>query len=107
MLGPPLSESWFYMAPDARPPDERPAPQASGCLAVRLEAHLVVSTYHAESCKVRGVENGRTAADTESRLGSPSEICWAYTRGSAGGHYRERLVCFANGTVHIVVRKWS
>lgn len=106
-LGSPLSESWFYMAPDARPPNERPAPQASGCLIVRVERDLVASTYHAESCKARGVENGRTAADTESRLGSPSQICWAYTHGSADGHYRERLVCFANGTVHMVVRRWS
>jgi inner membrane protein len=106
-LGSPLSESWFYMAPDARPPDERPAPQASGCLAVRVERDLVVSTYHAEACKARGVENGRTVADTKSRLGSPSETCWAYTRGSGDGHYRERLVCFASGTVHLVVRRWS
>jgi inner membrane protein len=106
-LGSPLSESWFYMAPDARPPDERPAPLAGGCLAVRVERDLVVSTYHAESCTARGVEKGLSSADLESRLGSPSEICWAYTRGAADGHYRERLVCFVNGKVHTVVRRWS
>ena len=106
-LGSPLSESWFYMAPDARPPDERPAPGTGGCLALRVEGGLVVSTYHEDSCTGRGVEKGQSSTDVEKRLGPPAEICWAYTRGPAGGHHRERLVCFANGKVHMVVRRWS
>jgi inner membrane protein len=106
-LGSPLSESWFYMPLDARPPDERAAPQAGGCLALRVEADVVVLTYHVESCTARGVEKGLSSTAAEGRLGPPSEICWAYTRGAPDGHHRERLVCFANGKVHMVVRRWS
>lgn len=106
-IGSPISEAWFYMAPDARPPAERPAPGAGGCLALRVEAGVVVSTYHEEACTARGVEKGLRSADAERRLGTPTEICWAYTRGPARSHYRQRLVCFANGKVHLVARRWS
>jgi inner membrane protein len=105
-LGSPLSESWFYMSPDARPPAERPAPGGGGCLALRVEAGRVVSAYHADACRARGVGEGLSSTDIESHLGPPLEVCWAYTRSPAGAH-RERLVCFANGRVHMIVRRWS
>jgi len=106
LLGSPYQEWWFYTKPDDRPPDERPAAQ-NGCLIIRLQDDRVMSAYEHGRCVARGVTAGLTGADLRERLGPPLESCWQYSWSPAGAVHRSRQVCFTNGTVHLVVRKWA
>ena len=39
-------------------------------------------------------------------LGSTERPCWLYSRSPDQGYFRGRAVCFANGRVTVVVRRW-
>lgn len=39
-------------------------------------------------------------------LGSPERPCWLYSRSPHAGYFRARAVCFSNGRVTGVVRRW-
>jgi inner membrane protein len=39
-------------------------------------------------------------------LGSPSRPCWLYSRSPDHGYFRARAVCFADGHVSGIVRRW-
>jgi inner membrane protein len=106
LLGSPYQEWWFYTAPDDRPPDERPAAR-DGCLIIRLQDDRVVSAYAHSQCVSRGINAGLTRLDLRQRLGPPLESCWQYSWSPAGTAHRSRQVCFTNGTVHLIVRKWA
>ncbi len=105
-LGAPHQELWFYTPPDSRPPDERPA-ALNGCLIIRLQADRVVSAYEPDRCASRSILAGLTRLKLQQRLGLPQESCWQYSWSPAGRAHRLRLVCFTNGTTHLVVRKWA
>jgi inner membrane protein len=63
-----------------------------------------------------GVAEGASEADVRQLLGppfrafpaggSPPVTCWLYSRSPDNGYYRARAVCFTNGRVEIVVRRW-
>ena len=55
----------------------------------------------------RGVIAGHTRLELQQRLGLPQESCWQYSWSPAGRAHRLRLVCFTNGTAHLIVRKWA
>lgn len=106
VLGSPYQEWWFYTGPDDQPPDERPAAR-NGCLIIRLQDDRVASAYEHGQCVARGVTAGLTGPALRERLGPPLESCWQYSWSRAGAAHRSRQVCFTNGTVHLVVRKWA
>jgi inner membrane protein len=106
LLGSPYQEWWFYTSLDDRPPDERPAAR-DGCLIIRLQDDRVVSAYERDRCASRGVIAGHTRLELQQRLGPPLESCWQYSWSPAGTAHRARQVCFTNGTVHLIVRKWA
>ena len=105
LLGSPYQEWWFYTEPDDRPPDERPATR-NACLIIRLQDDRVASAYEDSRCAARGITAGLTRLDLRQRLGPPLESCWQYSWSPAGAAHRSRQVCFTNGTVHLIVRKW-
>jgi hypothetical protein len=107
LLGRPFAEFWFYTPADSRPPDERPAPAQQACLIVRFEGGAVAAVQDIAACRERGVGVGLSPVDVDRQLGSPSESCWQYSWSPGGTTYRQRLVCFANDKVQMVVRKWS
>jgi hypothetical protein len=39
-------------------------------------------------------------------LGSAESPCWLYSRSPDQGYFRGRAVCFSNGRVTVVVRRW-
>jgi len=106
LLGSPYQEWWFYTEPDDRPPDERPAAR-NACLIIRLRGDRVVSAYENSRCVAGGVTVGLTGLDLRQRLGSPRESCWQYSWSPTGAAHRSRQVCFTNGAVHLIVRKWA
>jgi inner membrane protein len=59
------------------------------------------------------VNMGDTAEHVRARLGEPlrefgptASTCWLYSRSPSRGYFRARAVCFANGRVTQVVRRW-
>ena len=106
-LGEPLTEFWLYGAVDSRPPAERPASMQPVCEEVVVESGVVLDTFHADACRQRGITRGVSADEARRVLGPPAESCWRYTKGRGNAHYRERLVCMADGKVRSVVRGWT
>ena len=56
---------------------------------------------------------GDTAQSVKARLGeplrelgSPERPCWLYSRSPDAGYFRARAVCFGDGRVTGVVRRW-
>jgi inner membrane protein len=56
---------------------------------------------------------GDTATDVQALLGQPfrelgsaERPCWLYSRSPDQGYFRGRAVCFSNGSVTVVVRRW-
>jgi len=52
-------------------------------------------------------------ADVRERLGEPfleigaaEHPCWVYSRSPRNGYFRARAVCFADGRVEEVIRRW-
>ena len=106
LLGSPYQEWWFYTEPDDQPPDERAAARFA-CLIIQLQDDRVVSAHEHSRCAARGITPGLTRLDLQQRLGSPLESCWQYSWSPGAAAHRSRQVCFTNGTVHLIVRKWA
>ena len=100
LVGAPLAEDWFYAS--CLPGDPRELPAAS----VHAEADVVVSTRYLESCGARGIESGTRLGDVQRLLGLPIAMCWEYSRSPRDSHYRQRMVCFSNRSVDVVIRRW-
>ncbi len=109
-LGKPYVESWFY------PPRHQPfqsaavtsaAAFAGECISIRFQKDMVVSAAGASACRDAGVRVGLERRDVERLLGKPREACWQYTWSPTGRPHRLRMVCFLNGTVDSVVRRWA
>jgi len=108
-LGAPYRESWFY------PPPQNPLQSAAEtsaasvpdiCIAVRFEEGKVVAATGARACDNAGVRGGMERRDVERLLGTPRERCWQYTWSPTGRAHRLRMVCFVNGRVSTVIRRW-
>lgn len=109
LLGDPLGENWFYPAssePRQRAMDTAVA-SVAGCQAVGFESAVVASAFSPDACRRLGIGPGASPADVEQRLGAPVESCWRYSRSPRGAHYRERVVCFLNDRVEMVIRRWN
>ena len=110
LLGAPHGESWFYPPKDH--PLQRAATAAASsvqheCLAVRFETGVVVAALERNACKQLGIESGTSLIDVQRSLGSPPESCWQYSWSPRGGNHRMRMVCFVNGSVEDVIRRWA
>ena len=108
-LGVPLGENWIYSprGQPFQPAATRSASGSSECLAVRFDAQVVVTATFPAACSERGVSAGMSGDDVERALGSPPEACWRYTGGSGSSYYRMRMVCFLDGKVDAIVRRWE
>jgi hypothetical protein len=56
---------------------------------------------------------GHSISDVRTRLGEPfrsvgsdDRPCWIYSRSPSNGYFRARAVCFADGKVSQIVRRW-
>lgn len=109
-LGEPHGESWFY------PPRNKAiqsaaatsvASSAGECIAVRFKQGIVVSAAGGPACGKAGVRVGLERHEVERLLGTPREACWQYTWSPTDRPHRLRMVCFVNGIVDAVVRRWA
>jgi hypothetical protein len=91
-IGPPLGEYLGYDRIDT-------------CLEVFLEGDTVSHAWPVEQCRARGVRPG-SPRSVIAYLGVPSEHCWLYSRSPDNGYFRARIVCFEDGRVVRVIRRW-
>ncbi len=57
--------------------------------------------------RTREVSAGVPVIDAGRRLGPPLQSCWQYSWSPGQTRFRERVVCFSNTSVQMVIRKWS
>ena len=108
-LGEPLFESVFYIPKDAGFKSAMEVSAANlppGCYGAGLKAGVVHDTHDRDVCTSRGVVEGLSKANVLKILGTPSESCAEYSESPSHGHARLRMVCFLNGKVEIVFRRW-
>jgi len=106
-LGEPLFESVFYLPKGTEfssimemSAERMPA----GCFGFGVEAGVVHDAHEPEACRSRGIVAGTTRAEMLRILGPPSASCVEYSRSAH--HGRLRMVCFSNGKVEAVFRRW-
>jgi inner membrane protein len=105
-VGRPLGEWWDYFN------EEQPTVQQVGCPWVYLEGDLVAADTRAvgpvtELCSQRGIRAGMPRSEVQRALGRPRNVCWRYTKGPVSRFHRVRVVCFADGRVVGVLRRWQ
>jgi inner membrane protein len=109
LLGTPYAQTWFY--PSTAPVEHATAVSVASlpheCVAIAFESGLVVRAFDAEACRTLGIVTRTTLADVESRKGRPPESCWAYSWSPSKKYHRLRMVCFSNGSVDSVLRRWA
>ena len=108
-LGEPLFESVFFMPKDfgVRSAMEVGVNQLPpGCFGAGLKAGVVHDTHDRDICRSRGVVEGVSKAEVLRILGTPSESCAEYSESPSHGHARLRMVCFLEGKVEVVFRRW-
>jgi len=76
------------------------------CAQVGLSGGTVADTYPPDACLRRGVRAGLPRQAVIEALGRPESACWVYSRGRDGGFFSRRRVCFVNGRVAEVFRRW-
>ena len=96
VVGTPVDEWWSYATPGA-----------SDCRVVRFEREVAVRWPNFDRCTPEGVRLGMPAADVQQILGAPREACWAYSRSRNQRFHQSRVVCFEDGHVTEVRRRWS
>jgi inner membrane protein len=110
LLGVPLAENWIYSPRNQpfQPARTRSTSSLAGeCLVIRFEAGVVATALDRNACDTLGIRAGMLPVQVEQRIGLPPESCWRYSRGSREGHYRMRMVCFLNGNVETIFRRWE
>lgn len=80
--------------------------RADGCGAIRVEGNSVVAAQPGDPCSARGIRPGMSRAAVEQALGAPRDTCWLFSRSPDGGYFRARAVCFTDGRVAGVFRRW-
>jgi inner membrane protein len=105
-LGPPLGESWIF-GPGDRPAFEVAAAELEAtCISVQFSGETVSTAYPPDVCRTHGITSGALKPDVRRILGTPTDVCLDYSRGSAGRFHRLRAVCFFKGSVIEVFRRW-
>ena len=108
-LGEPLFESVFYL-PDGlsfRSMLESSAAQMpAGCFGAGVRNGVVHDTHDAGVCRSRGVVEGMSKADMFRIMGRPGASCVEYSESPSHRHARLRMVCFADGKVEVLFRRW-
>ena len=108
-LGEPLFESVFYMPKGSSVQSMMEVSAAHlppGCFGAGLKAGVVHDAHDPDVCRARGVVEGMPKADVLRILGAPSESCAEYSDSRNHGHARLRMVCFLNGKVEMIFRRW-
>lgn len=93
-LGAPFVEFLFY--PDAE----------DACVQIRIDGDIVREAQPQAACVRHGIRPSVSRQHLYATLGRPEGSCWLYTRSPDGGYFRGRGVCFDNGRVEQVVRRW-
>jgi inner membrane protein len=108
-LGEPLFESIFYMPKGVSVQSMMEVSAAHlppGCFGAGVKEGVVHDTHDPAICRSRGVVEGMSTADMLRILGPPTESCAEYGNSRNNGHARLRMVCFLNGKVETVFRRW-
>jgi inner membrane protein len=105
-LGAPLEEGWMY-PPEGQSPANLSAADLVGCGGVRFQNDVVSETFAPAACESRGVRPGQPKPEVKRLLGTPTDSCWAYSKGRPGRPFRLRLVCFHGVSVEMVARRWE
>jgi len=105
-VGAPIGEWWDYVDPES----SAAAPE-SGCPFVYLESDRVVTKDQfapvVALCAERGIHPDMSRADVLRALGPPLQVCSRYTRSPEHRYHRVRIVCFSDGKVVTILRRWE
>jgi inner membrane protein len=93
-LGRPFSEFLFYPAAE------------NACLQIRIDGDIVREALPEAACVRHGIRPSVSRQHMHATLGMPEGSCWVYSRSPDGGYFRGRGVCFENGRVDQIVRRW-
>ncbi len=105
-LGEPLFDSVVYL-PKGYDLQAVMAGQAPpGCFGAGVTEGVVHDTHDADICRSRGVVEGMSKADLFRVLGTPNGSCAQYSE-SRHRHFQFRMVCFLNGKVEMIFRRWT
>ena len=77
------------------------------CAQVGLSGGIVERANPPDACVQRGVRAGLSRQVVIERVGQPESSCWAYSQSRNGGFFSARGVCFVNGRVDEVIRRWD
>lgn len=80
---------------------------ADACAQVGLNGGTVERTNPPDRCQRRGVRVGLPRRAVIDAVGQPENSCWAYSQSRNGGFFSARGVCFVNGRVDEVIRRWD
>jgi inner membrane protein len=107
--GEPLFESVFYLPKGVgfQSLMETSAVHLSGCFGVGVRMGAVKDTHDPDACRSRGLVEGMSKADMVRILGTPSGSCAQYSEPQSSAHARLRMVCFVNGKVEMIFRRWT
>jgi inner membrane protein len=108
-LGEPHGEGWFY--PPKAEPSLRAADTAASslpleCLALRFENRRVRMARDEDACRTAGIDIGTSIDAVRRLLGPPRDACWQYSWSPSHHFHRLRMVCFYQGRVEEVIRRW-
>jgi inner membrane protein len=93
-LGPPFYEFLMYEAAEGE------------CAQIRIDQGVVGGGFPANACGSRGIVAKLSRERVVEILGAPDGNCWVYSRPPTGGFFRARGVCFDQGRVDQIVRRW-
>jgi inner membrane protein len=108
-LGEPVFESLFYLPKGTgfrSIMEMSAAKMPSGCFGAGVKDGVVHDVHDAAVCKSQGVGEGISKRELVRILGAPSASCAEYSESPGHGHARLRMVCFVNGKVEVVFRRW-
>ena len=79
---------------------------ADACTQVGLNRGVVERANPPDACARRGVRPGLSRQDVIDAVGQPESSCWPYSQSGTGGFFSARGVCFVDGRVDEVIRRW-
>ena len=80
---------------------------ADACRQVGLNRGVVERTNPPDACARRGVRAGLPRQALIDAVGHAESLCWAYSQSRNRGFFSARGVCFVNGHVDEVIRRWD
>lgn len=79
---------------------------ADACTQVGLNRGVVERANPPDACARRGVHAGLSRQAVIDAIGQPESWCWPYSQSRNGGFFSARGVCFVDGRVDEVIRRW-